>query len=131
MSNSHLALSRSQPDFPLTATLTVTGNCWVKPEGHGSRFFQLVLSKSPKTVGEAIEMATALEQPFTPRECQRHLKWAYTSASGCLEVDGQRFSNGSDEPQPKKAKAAKAVEPAAAAKAASKKIPVKKSKKVA
>ena len=142
MTNSHLALSRAQKDFALDSTLTVHGNCWVKPEGHGSRFYELVLAKSPKTVGEAIEMAAVLEPPFTPRECQRHMKWAYTSAGRRLEVDGQRHSNGGAEPaepvvaepKAKKAKAAKAVAKAeepvtAATKAATKKVEVKKSKR--
>jgi hypothetical protein len=106
------------------------------------RFYEMVLSKEPKTVGQAIEMGTALEQPFTTRECQRHMKWAWTSASGCLEVNGVRFENGSAEKpaepvkepkaeKPKKPKvAAKAEEPVAVAKAAKAKVAVKKSKKV-
>ncbi len=92
----HSAAARQQKDFALDSTLTVKGTCWQKPGTAGEQFYALVLSKEPKTVGECIEWAAALEQPLKAQQVQGHLKWAYTSASGCLEVDGQRWGDEED-----------------------------------
>jgi hypothetical protein len=109
MTKTHLTAAREQKDFSLAATLNVLGSCWKKDGGQGTRFFELVLSKSPRTVGECIDWGAALPEPIKAREVQAHLKWAYTSATFCLEINGQRY--GADkpaEPVPPTAKAKKA-----------------------
>jgi hypothetical protein len=108
MNKSHSAAAREQKDFALNSTLNVLGSCWQKPGSAGEQFYQLVLSQSPKTVGQCIEWAAALEQPLKPRQVQAHLKWAYTSATCCLEIDGQRYGS-VEQPaaKPVKAKAKK------------------------
>jgi hypothetical protein len=47
------------------------------PGTPGAAFYSLVLSKGPVTVGDAIAMAAALEQPITAKAVQGHLRWAY------------------------------------------------------
>jgi hypothetical protein len=113
----HAAAARGQKDFALDSTLTVHGSCWQKAGTAGEQFYALVLSKAPKTVGECIELAAALEQPLKAQAVQAHLKWAYTSASGCLEIDGQRYGNGSAEKPAEAVVEPKAKKPAKAKKA--------------
>jgi hypothetical protein len=50
---------------------------------------ELVLSKNPSTVQKVLDLAAKLEQPFTAKQVQGHLRWMYTA--GELEVDGKRY----------------------------------------
>jgi hypothetical protein len=74
MTKTHMSAARSLQDFAPEATLNVLGSCWTKPDGAGAKFYENVLSKLPKTVGECVEWAVALEQPLKAREVQAHLK---------------------------------------------------------
>ncbi|HEY2228983.1 MAG TPA: hypothetical protein VGI22_14850, partial [Xanthobacteraceae bacterium] len=90
---SHFSDFKNQADFAADDTLAVNGDetIWT-PGTPGGSFYSLVLSKGPKTVGAAIEMAGALEQPITAKAVQGHLRWAYTVKGGWLSVNGDIFA---------------------------------------
>jgi hypothetical protein len=68
------------------------------PGTPGAAFYSLVLSKGPVTVGDAIAMAAALEQPITAKAVQGHLRWAYTVKGGWLTVNGEIFAQPAETP---------------------------------
>jgi hypothetical protein len=109
MSNvTHIQAFRALEAFALEAKINVIGNPW-RAGTPGFRFYEEVLAQGPATVGEAIAKAEALEEPFTAKAVQGHLRWLYTSAGGLLEVDGVKFVAPE---KPVKVKAVKAEEPA-------------------
>jgi hypothetical protein len=111
----HVQAARNQADFPADAKLKINGNVW--SEGcPGHRFYTEVLAQKPSTVQKAIDLAGKLEQPFTVKMVQAHLKWMFTANGGHLEVDGTTYAT------PAKAtKEPKAAKPAPKAKAKAKK----------
>jgi hypothetical protein len=130
----HIRAWRMQPAFALEAKLNVIGaNLW-RPGTRAHEFYEKVLAKAPGTVGECIEMAKSLSEPFTEKQIQGHLRWAFTASGAFLEIDGQRYSAPPSsvkavKASAKKTKLAKPVEaPKVAVKAAVKKVAVKKSK---
>ena len=87
----HIQAWRAQPAFALEAKLNVIGgNLW-RPGTEANRFYEQVLAKAPATVGECIEKAGALAEPFTAKQVQGHLRWMFTANGAFLEVDGERF----------------------------------------
>jgi hypothetical protein len=109
MSNvTHIQAFRALEAFAPEAKIIVIGNPW-RAGTPGYRFYEEVLAEGPATVGECIELAGKLEEPFTEKAVQGHLRWLYTSAGGLLEVDGVRFAAPE---KPVKAPKVKAEEPA-------------------
>jgi hypothetical protein len=119
----HIQSFRTQPAFAPESKLTaIGGNTW-REGTPGFRFYTEVLMQGPATVGEAIEKAAALAEPFSEKAVQGHLRWMFTSAGELLEVDGQKFAEPVkaepvkvEKPKPvkaPKAKKAKAVKLAA------------------
>jgi hypothetical protein len=110
----HVRAWRAQPAFPLEAKLNVIGgNLW-RPDTRPHQFYNEVLMQGPMTVGECIDKAGALAEPFTAKQTQANLRWLYTANGAFLEVDGERFVSA---PVPVKTK------PKAAAKKPAKKQP--------
>jgi hypothetical protein len=84
MSNvTHIQAFRALEAFAPEAKLNVIGNPW-RDGTPGFRFYTEVLAQDPATVGDAIAKAEALEEPFTAKAVQGHLRWLYTSAGGLL-----------------------------------------------
>ena len=111
MSVTHVQAARDQADFPAEAKLKINSNVW--SEGcAGHRFYTEVLVKHPSTVTKALELAEKLEQPFTVKQVQAHLKWMYTANGGALEVDGVSYSAPAKAKPVKKAKVKVPAKPA-------------------
>ena len=88
----HVRAWRAQPAFALDAKLNVIGgNLW-RPDTPSHRFYEQVLTQGPMTVQECIDKAGALAEPFTKKQVQAMLRWAYTANGAFLEVDGERFT---------------------------------------
>jgi hypothetical protein len=132
---SHVQAARNQADFPADAKLKINGNVWT--EGcPGHRFYSEVLAQKPSTVAKALDLAGKLEQPFTVKMVQAHLKWLYTATGGQLEVDGVSYATpakaAKQAKEPKaKAKAKVKPEPKAVQAAAARKRTHVKTKKLA
>ena len=109
MSVTHVQAARDTKDFPAETKLKINSNVW--SEGcAGHRFYEQVLAQHPSTVAKALDLAEKLEQPFTVKQVQAHLKWMYTANGGALEVDGVSYSapaKATKEPKPAKAPKAK------------------------
>jgi hypothetical protein len=86
---SHSAAFKAQSDFAPESKIKVGNDIWT-PETAGARLYAEVLSKKPTTVQKAIDLAAALDPPFTSKQTQGHLRWLYTA--GQLEVDGVSFT---------------------------------------
>jgi hypothetical protein len=102
----HFQAARDTADFPAEAKLKINSNIW--SEGcAGHRFYTAVLAQKPATVGKALDLAEKLEQPFTVKQVQAHLKWMFTANGGALEVDGVSYTPKTKEPKAVKAPKAK------------------------
>ena len=110
----HIKAWRAQPAFAAEAKLNIIGaNLW-RPNSPAHRFYEQVLTKAPATVGECIEMAKGLAEPFTEKQIQGHLRWMFTANGAFLEVDGQRYSAPVAPVKAKVVKKAKVEEPVSA-----------------
>jgi hypothetical protein len=85
---SHTQAFRQQADFAPESKLKVGNDIWT-PETAGARLYAEVLSKKPSTVQKAIDLAAALDPPFTVKQVQGHLRWLYTA--GQLTVDDKTY----------------------------------------
>jgi hypothetical protein len=85
----HIAAFRQQKDFAPEAKLVVHGDNQWKPNTSGFRFYEQVLAKKPATVQVCLDRAAKLDEPFTAKQVQGHLRWLYTA--GEMEVDGKSF----------------------------------------
>jgi hypothetical protein len=97
---SHSAAFKPQSDFAPESKIKVSESVW-SPGTAGARLYDLVLSKKPTTVQKAIDLAAALDPPFTSKQTQGHLRWLYTA--GELEVDGKSYTVPAKTPKPVKA----------------------------
>ena len=87
----HIKAWREQPAFALEAKLNIIGgNLW-RPGTRAHEFYEQVLTQKPATVGDCIDKAEALAEPFTAKQVQGHLRWLFTANGAFLEVDGERF----------------------------------------
>jgi hypothetical protein len=101
---SHFQAFKKQADFQVEAKIKVGENIW-NAETAGARLYELVLSKKPSTVQKSIDLAAALDPPFTVKQVQGHLRWLFTG--GELEVDGVSYTPKTKEPKAAKATKAK------------------------
>ena len=92
----HETAAQAQPRYPAEATLERLNdiNPWrVGCPGH--RFYEVVLAKSPPTIGAAVLLGKI--NGFRVAGSQRHLAWIYTwlrPADGMcnyIAIDGKRF----------------------------------------
>lgn len=89
--------SRFQPSDTLQLIDPV---CRWRLGSKGRRFFDLVLSKNPARVQEALDLAAKCNPPIKAAEVNGHLAWLY-SAGGRLLVNGQPYPGTGTAPAPK------------------------------
>lgn len=103
----HYVAYRNQPKFDLGASLKLISqvNPW-RPGTPGHRFYTMVLTKNPATVGAAVKLA---EGSFKASEVQAHLRWLYTWGGAYIEIGGKLFAAPPAQPKaPAKGKGSKA-----------------------
>src|SRR5262249_2662435 len=84
---------RAQKDFALTDKVSMAQqvNPWRKGS-LGEAFCNQVLLRNPGTVQGCIELAGKMPPPVTPKQTQKHLRWAFTWPVAGLLINGKLFS---------------------------------------